>query len=215
MRHEHKADDVRRKFLSAPKPGGSVRPRQSCPTFVPRKEYLPTDGIQCWFCRYADFHLKCPMALNVGICCWPEIQMEEKKPIVRRKTMRKQILSWGLILSLLLTLLPVSAVAADETLPEDGQLAEETAQCTCGAEPDAEGIVTHAEGCPLATQKEPALEAAELTAGGGNPPQRQKNLSRRQRNPPQGRSSPRRRRSSPFKRQRRPFRKQRNLLLSP
>ena len=95
--------------------------------------------------------------------------MEEKKPIVRRKTMRKQILSWGLILSLLLTLLPVSAVAADETLPEDRQLAEETAQCICGAEPDAEGIVTHAEGCPLATQKEPALETEEPTAGAGKP----------------------------------------------
>ena len=169
MRHEHKADDVRRKFLPAPKPGGSMRPRQSCPTFVPRKEHLPTDSIQCRFCRHADFHLKCPMALNIGICCWPEIQMEEKKSIVRRKTMRKQILSWGLILSLLLTLLPVSAVAADETLPEDRQLAEETAQCTCGAEPDAEGIVTHAEGCPLATQKEPVLETEEPTAGVGEP----------------------------------------------
>ena len=69
MRHEHKADDVRRKFLSAPKPGGGVWPRQSCPRFVPGKEHLPTDGIQCRFCRYADFHLKCPMALDVGICC--------------------------------------------------------------------------------------------------------------------------------------------------
>lgn len=65
----------RQEVLPAPKPGGSVWPRQSCPAFTPRKEYLPMDGRQCWFCRYADFHLKCPVALEVGICCWPEVQM--------------------------------------------------------------------------------------------------------------------------------------------
>lgn len=61
--------------LPAPKPGGSVWPRQSCPAFTPRKEHLPTESGQCWFCRYADFHLKCSVALEVGICCWPDIQI--------------------------------------------------------------------------------------------------------------------------------------------
>ncbi|MGI5963038.1 MAG: hypothetical protein ACOX7N_04880 [Lawsonibacter sp.] len=76
MRYDCKAYCNRLHPLQAPKPGGSVWPRQNCPAFAPRKEHLPTDGIQCWFCRYADFRLKCPVALEVGICCWPEKQME-------------------------------------------------------------------------------------------------------------------------------------------
>lgn len=40
--------------------------------------------------------------------------------------MTKRILSWGLVLSLLLTLLPVSAIATEKSLSEDGQLAAET-----------------------------------------------------------------------------------------
>lgn len=66
----------RRELLPAPKPGGSVWPGQSCPAFTPRREHLPIEGSQCWFCRYADFHLKRPVALEVGICCWPEVQIE-------------------------------------------------------------------------------------------------------------------------------------------
>lgn len=76
MRYDCTAYCDRPPPLSAPKPGGSVWPRQSCPAFTPRKEYLPIDGPQCWFCRYADFHLTRSVALEVGICCWPEIQME-------------------------------------------------------------------------------------------------------------------------------------------
>ena len=76
MRYDCTAYCDRPPPLPAPKPGGSVWPRQNCPVFTPRKEYLPIDGPQCWFCRYADFHLACPVALEVGICCWPEIQME-------------------------------------------------------------------------------------------------------------------------------------------
>lgn len=84
--------------------------------------------------------------------------------------MKKRILSWGLILSLLFTLLPVSALATGETLPEDGQPAEEPVQCTCGAEPDAEGIVTHAEGCPFAVQEEPAAGTEDPPAEAEDPP---------------------------------------------
>ena len=76
MRYDCTAYCDRKNSLPAPKPGGSVWPRQNCPVFTPRKEYLPIDGPQCWFCRYADFHLTRPVALEVGICCWPEKQME-------------------------------------------------------------------------------------------------------------------------------------------
>lgn len=67
---------AQREVFPAPKQSRSVWPRQSCPAFTPRKGHLPTDGSQCWFCRYADFHLTRPVALEVGICCWPEIQIE-------------------------------------------------------------------------------------------------------------------------------------------
>lgn len=76
MSYQHKAYCDRFDFLSAPRTGGSVWPRQSCPAFTPRKEHLPIEGSQCWFCRYADFHLKRPVALEVGICCWPNTQTE-------------------------------------------------------------------------------------------------------------------------------------------
>ena len=65
----------RRERHPAPRRGCSVWPRQSCPEFTPRKGHLPMEGEQCWFCRYADFHLTCRVALEVGICCWPDIQM--------------------------------------------------------------------------------------------------------------------------------------------
>lgn len=66
----------RQKVLPVTKPGTGVWPRQSCATFVPRKEHLPTNGSQCWFCRYGHFHLTHPVALEVGSCCWLETQME-------------------------------------------------------------------------------------------------------------------------------------------
>ena len=76
MQYDRSAHGDRREILPSPKPGGSVWPRQSCLAFVPRKEHLSIEGSQCWFCRYADFHLKRPVALEVGICCWPDIQIE-------------------------------------------------------------------------------------------------------------------------------------------
>lgn len=75
MRYDQKGYYDRQEILPAPKLGGSVWPRQSCPAFTPRKGHLPTEGKQCWFCRYADFHLTCPVSLEVGICCWPDIQI--------------------------------------------------------------------------------------------------------------------------------------------
>ena len=75
MLRESEAYRDLRDSLPAPKPGGSVWPRQSCPEFSGRKGHLPIEGGQCWFCRYADFHLTCPVALEVGICCYPDLQI--------------------------------------------------------------------------------------------------------------------------------------------
>ena len=83
--------------------------------------------------------------------------------------MKTRMLSWALIFSLLFTLLPVSAMAAEETLPEDGQLPAAAAQCTCGAQPDESGVIIHKDGCPLAVQAEPALETEEPTTGAEEP----------------------------------------------
>ena len=62
------------KALSAPMPGRNVWPMDACPIFSPRKGWLPVDQEQCWYCRYADFRLTSPVALDVGICCYPQVQ---------------------------------------------------------------------------------------------------------------------------------------------
>lgn len=72
--------------------------------------------------------------------------------------MKKRILNWGLILSLLLTMLPVSVMAEEDELAGDGLSVTESTQCTCGAQPDEEGIIAYADGCPLAVQEEPVQE---------------------------------------------------------
>lgn len=71
-------------------------------------------------------------------------------------------------LSLLVTMLPVPAMAAEE-LAGDGLSAVESAQCTCGAEPDAEGVTVHQEGCPLyevSVVEEPPTEEPSLNVSG-------------------------------------------------
>lgn len=55
--------------------GGSVWPGDSCPAFSPREGWLPIEKEQCWYCRYANFHLTAPVALDVGICCYPQVRM--------------------------------------------------------------------------------------------------------------------------------------------
>ncbi|MEA4961881.1 hypothetical protein [Lutispora sp.] len=46
-------------------------PKQVCPAFEPRAD--THEGLrQCWYCRYADFHLDKPRALDVGVCYWPK-----------------------------------------------------------------------------------------------------------------------------------------------
>lgn len=61
--------------LKAPRVGGSVWPGQLCPAFTPRSAALPEDR-ECWYCIYADFRLKEVVPLDVGICCWPNKQID-------------------------------------------------------------------------------------------------------------------------------------------
>ena len=60
--------------LLKPRTGGSVWPDQWCPAFAPRAEGLGWMK-ECWFCRYANFHLRERVALEVGVCCWPSAQI--------------------------------------------------------------------------------------------------------------------------------------------
>lgn len=61
--------------LTEPRVGGSVWPGQCCPAFTARKAALAAER-GCWYCKYADFHLKEPVSLDVGICCWPKVQIK-------------------------------------------------------------------------------------------------------------------------------------------
>ncbi len=54
---------------------GSVWPEDICPAYTPRRDAISClKG--CWYCRYADFHLKEEQVLEVGICRWPEKIMD-------------------------------------------------------------------------------------------------------------------------------------------
>ncbi len=61
--------------LSAPNTEGNVWPKQVCPAFEVRAN-VQIELRQCWYCRYADFHLDRPRALEVGVCYWP-IRIQE------------------------------------------------------------------------------------------------------------------------------------------
>lgn len=59
--------------LVAPRPAQSVWPHQCCIRFEERHSWVGTyQG--CFFCNYADFHVKENAALEVGICCYPQKQ---------------------------------------------------------------------------------------------------------------------------------------------
>lgn len=58
------------KAHGAPNQNGNVWPEEICPAYTPREGAL--ESLQgCWYCRYADFHLKEARALDVGWCRWP------------------------------------------------------------------------------------------------------------------------------------------------
>ncbi|MCI8740412.1 MAG: hypothetical protein HFG10_09930 [Oscillibacter sp.] len=75
MKSDPAARDAERRAFSKPRTGYSVWPGQSCPAFTRRVVRLGESG-GCWFCRYANFHLRESVALEVGVCCWPREQAE-------------------------------------------------------------------------------------------------------------------------------------------
>ena len=79
--------------------------------------------------------------------------------------MKRRMLSWGLVLSLFLTLLPMKTMATEGSFSEDGHLTAEAEQCTCGAQPDAAGAIIHAEGCSLVSEEESSSDKEETATG--------------------------------------------------
>lgn len=58
-------------MLEKPNRDANVWPEDCCPAYTARAG--AQEGLkQCWYCRYADFHLKSEKALEVGVCKWPE-----------------------------------------------------------------------------------------------------------------------------------------------
>ena len=59
-----------RREFEGPNQNGNVCPEDYCPAYTPREEAIESLK-DCWYCRYADFHLKEEKALEVGNCKWP------------------------------------------------------------------------------------------------------------------------------------------------
>lgn len=57
-------------------PGGEVERSSVCTYFSPRKS-MTVARRECWYCRYADFHLNEEVPLEVGACCYPQVQVNE------------------------------------------------------------------------------------------------------------------------------------------
>ena len=68
-------DPAKPRTLRKPMTGCNVWPMQRCPAFTVRTVGLGC-GSGCWFCRYANFHLRKQVPLDVGICCWPRAQSD-------------------------------------------------------------------------------------------------------------------------------------------
>ena len=57
-------------YCEVPNKNGNVWPGNLCAAYTPREDAI--DSLkECWYCRYADFHLKEERALEIGICKWP------------------------------------------------------------------------------------------------------------------------------------------------
>lgn len=67
-------EDFGSQSLPAPRPSQNVWPKQFCPSYSPREAVMAGKLKECWYCRYADFHLGEAVALTVGICCFPKVQ---------------------------------------------------------------------------------------------------------------------------------------------
>lgn len=46
-----------RKYFEVPNKNGNVWPEDLCPAYTPREEVIESLK-ECWYCRYADIHLK-------------------------------------------------------------------------------------------------------------------------------------------------------------
>lgn len=67
--------DRQEKEYETPNAGGNVWPEDKCPAYTKREGSI--DGLSgCWYCRYADFHLKQERALDIGVCKWPSKIMD-------------------------------------------------------------------------------------------------------------------------------------------
>ncbi|MBU3194860.1 hypothetical protein [Clostridium algidicarnis] len=58
--------------LDKPNKDGNVWPKQTCPAFTSR-ESAAVGIYECWYCKYADFHLEKPKPLDVGVCRFPKV----------------------------------------------------------------------------------------------------------------------------------------------
>ncbi|MBQ7384622.1 MAG: hypothetical protein IJV72_07540 [Clostridia bacterium] len=67
----HGAKKQNTAYLTEPPMECNVRAAQCCPAFLARKGALVCDR-ECWFCQYADFHLRNEVTLEVGICRYPK-----------------------------------------------------------------------------------------------------------------------------------------------
>lgn len=68
-------EPAKSRALRKPMTGYSVWPAQRCPAFTVRTVGLACSS-GCWFCRYANFHLREHISLDVGVCCWPQAQSD-------------------------------------------------------------------------------------------------------------------------------------------
>lgn len=71
--------DIRRldnsEEFEKPQSDKSVWPHQYCPCFRQRRVQIPKMQ-ECYQCRFAYFGLENDTTLKVGICRWPEVQVE-------------------------------------------------------------------------------------------------------------------------------------------
>ena len=61
--------------FSEPQKGLNVYPNQWCPMFSARRTNLGLPHPECFYCKYADFHLDKEVCLDVGKCCYPKVQI--------------------------------------------------------------------------------------------------------------------------------------------
>lgn len=59
--------------FDSPQANKNVWPHQYCPAFDKRRTSFHA-APECFYCKYADFHIEQSIALDVGICCYPNVK---------------------------------------------------------------------------------------------------------------------------------------------